>query len=130
MKKSIITLAIVALFSASFTSCKKDKEDPVITVSEPTEHSNFKWGSSVHIEAKFTDDRDLKHYHVFIGDKDGNHNHDFDFMLSKDISGEEHDFHNHFMVPDNAPAMAWVHFEVKDAEDKVTKLAWMLHFEE
>jgi len=126
--KSIITLTIISLLT--LTSCNKDKENPIITVSEPTEHSVFKWGEMVHISAVFTDDQELKSYHTFVGDMEGNHNHHFDFMNSEDISGESFDFHNHFVVPDSAPAMAWVHFEVKDAEDKVTELMWMLHFEE
>ena len=128
--KSIIALTLGITLTFGLTACKKDKEKPTVSVSEPVEHSTFKWGETVHIDAEFADDRDLKHYHVFIGDMAGNHNHDFDFMKSEDISGESYHFHKHFVVPDTAPEMAWVHFEVKDAEDKVTELKWMLHFEE
>lgn len=122
--------AAIAVFTITFTSCKKDKENPVITVSKPEQHTNFKWGDKVHVSAAITDDRDLKHLHIFVGDMDGNHNHQFDFMSSTDISGESYDFHDHFEVPADAPDKAWIYFEAEDAEGKKTELKWMLHFSE
>ncbi len=128
--KLMTFFAAIALVAATFTSCKKDKENPVITITSPDEHSDYKWGDKVHMDADITDDRNLKHLHAFVGDADGNHMHNFDLMVSEDISGESYHFHEHFVVPDSAPAVAWVYFEVKDAEDKLTEMKWMLHFEE
>ena len=128
--KSIKIFAALAVFAITFTACKKDKENPVVTINEPAQHTHFKWGEEVHLDANITDDRDLKHLHVFVGDADGNHLHSFGFMIDEDISGESHHFHKHFTVPDSVPSMAWVYFQVKDAEEKQTEMKWMLHFEE
>lgn len=120
----------MAAMALTTTSCKKDKEDPTITVNTPAEHSHHSWGATVHVEATFADDQGLKNYTVMIGDADGNHNHDFDFMKSGEISGASYDFHDHFDVPTDAPMMAWVHFTVTDQEDKTATMKWMLHFDE
>lgn len=130
MKTKFNLLIVLACSSLALTSCKKDKEDPVITVEEPTEHSTHKWGTEVHIHADFTDDRGLKSYEVALGAEDGTHDHMFDFHKTGTIEGVEYNFHEHFMVPDSAMMMRWVHFTVTDAEDKVATKSWMLHFEE
>ena len=116
--------------TVGLTSCKKDKENPTITVNTPAEHVEHTIGSTVHIEATFTDDRDLKHYHVTVVDAatDGSHLHDFGLMDEGDISGTTYDYHGHFDVPAGAPMMAWISFEVEDAEGKTTTLTWMQHF--
>jgi len=128
--KNIFMFATIALLSTSILSCKKDKENPVITVSTPDNHTGFKWGDQVHVEAMFTDDRELKSYKVFVGDADGNHDHDISFMEEGTATEESYEFHEHFMVPDSAPGMAYIYFEVTDAEDKMTTEQIMLHFEE
>lgn len=127
--KSIFAIATMAL-AVSFTSCKKDKEDPTITVTSPEEHKEHSMGTEVHVEATFTDDRDLKHYHVTVVDAatGGDHIHGFGFMDEGDISGTSYDYHGHFDVPAEAPMMAWISFEVEDAEGKTTTLTWMQHF--
>ncbi len=132
MKYSIKISVIIAIAALSFTStsCKKDKEDPTITVSTPEQHTHFNWGDEVHIEASFADDRGLKNYTVMMVDADGNHQDDFDFMKTGTTTELTYDFHDHFMVPDDAPMMAWVQFNVTDAEDKTATLTWMLHFDE
>ncbi|MCG8575192.1 MAG: DUF4625 domain-containing protein [Flavobacteriales bacterium] len=129
--KSIFAIAILAL-AATFTSCKKDKENPTITVETPAEHADTKWGETVHVNATFSDDRDLASYHVTVVDAatNGEHIHSFGFMEHGDISGTSYDFHSHFDVPTDAPEMAWISFEVTDAEGKVTELTWMQHFSE
>lgn len=124
-----IPMLLLTLFF-SFTSCKKDKEDPTITIETPAEHSVHKWGDQVHVEATFEDDRGLKNYHVLLGDANGNHLHSFDFENSGTISGLTYDFHEHFTVPDSAEMMAWLYFTVTDEENKTGTQKWMLHFEE
>src|SRR5690606_4443364 len=98
--------------TVSLSSCKKDKEDPTITVNEPTEHSHHMWGETVHVEATFADDMGLKSYEVLLGDEAGNHDHMFDFDVSGTINGTEYDFHEHFVVPDSAEMMRYIHFTV------------------
>lgn len=128
-RKISVIIAIAAL-SFSITSCKKDKEDPTITVSTPEQHKHFNWGDEVHIEATFEDDRGLKGYTVMMVDADGNHQDDFDFMKTGTTSELTYDFHEHFTVPNDAPMMAWVKFTLTDAEDKAASSTWMLHFDE
>ena len=130
MKTKSILLAALVVSTLVLTSCKKDKENPTITVTEPTEHSTHKWGAEVHIHADFEDDRGLKSYEVMVGDEAGTHDHMFDWHKMGTAEGVSHHFHEHFMVPDSAMSMRWVHFTVTDAEDKVTTKSWMLHFEE
>lgn len=128
--KTFNFLATTIILSTTLVACKKDKENPTISISTPAEHTTFNWGETVHIEAEFEDDRALKSYSVMMGDEEGNHDHDFDFMISEDIDGMSYHFHEHFMVPDSVAMMAWLHFTVVDAEDKSTSQKWMLHFEE
>lgn len=130
IQKQIIFATLILTFGLSFSSCKKDKENPTITVESPTEHSEHKWGDQVHVEATFSDDRGLKKYSVIMGDTDGNHLHSFDFEKTGEISGKMYDFHEHFVVPNSAEMMAWLHFSVTDEEDKTTTKKWMLHFAE
>ena len=65
-----------------------------------------------------------------VGDEEGNHDHDFNFMKTGDISGKSYEFHDHFMVPDNVPMMRWIHFTVVDENEKTTTQKWMVHFKE
>lgn len=127
-KKHFFTGLTIAV--TSLISCKKDKENPVITIETPAEHSNHLWGSEVHLNATFTDDQGLKSYEVLLGNEAGDHDHMFDFHLMGDISGTSHALHEHFMVPDSAEMMRWLHFTVTDMEDKTTAKTWMLHFDE
>lgn len=127
--KRIKLFALMAL-SITVVSCKKDKEDPTITVTEPTEHSHFLWGEEVHIHATFEDDRGLKSYEAYMGDEDGNMDMSFGFHFSDDLEGVSYAFHEHFVVPDSAMMMRWVHLSVTDAEDKTATQKWMLHFDE
>lgn len=129
LKTAIFTIAMLTL-SFGATSCKKDKEDPTITVGSPAEHALFKWGEEVHVMATFDDDRGLKNYTVMVCDADGNLNHEIDFMKSGETSELSYDFHDHFVVPNDSPMMAYIHFTVVDAEDKTTTKMWMIHFEE
>lgn len=132
MKPNNNTLTLITILTIAFifTSCKKDKEDPTITISSPADHSEYHWGDMVHIEAKFEDDQALKNYTVMVGDADGNHLDAIDFMESGSVDNATYDFHEHFEVPADAPMMAWVYFEVTDAEGKTATMKRMLHFEE
>ena len=132
MKYSSKITVIIAIAALSFTStsCNKDKEDPTIEISAPAKRSMHNWGNEVHLMATFGDDQGLKDYTVMIGDADGNHSHAFDFMKTGTTTEITYAFHEHFMVPDSAPEMAWAYFTVTDAEDKTSTMKWMLHFEE
>ena len=127
IKQSILFLGLVCI---SFTSCNKDKENPVIEISTPAEHSDHKWGNAVHVTAKFTDDKGLKSYTVMVGDEMGMHDHQFNYMKTGDISDVSYEFHDHFMVPDSCEMMRWIHFTVTDEDGKSTEKKWMVHFEE
>ncbi|MFD1551662.1 hypothetical protein DNU06_02835 [Putridiphycobacter roseus] len=128
--KNIFMFATIALLSTSIVSCNKDKENPTIVVSTPENHTTFKWGEEVHVEATFTDDTELKSYKVFVGDADGNHNHDIGFMEEGTTTETSYEFHEHFMIPDSVASMAYIYFEVTDAEEKTTTEQVMIHFEE
>lgn len=131
MKFTMKTTVILAIATFSFltTSCKKDKENPTITVNEPEMHTHFNWGEEVHIEATFSDDRGLKNYTVMIGDEAGTMDETINFMETGTTEELSFEFHEHLVVPNDAPMMAWIHFTVTDAEDKVTTLKWMIHFD-
>lgn len=126
IKQSILVLGIAIV---GFTSCKKDREAPIIQISTPAEHSDHKWGDEVHMMAKFTDDRGLKSYTVMVGDEMGGHDHQFNYMKTENISDLSYEFHGHFMVPDSCEMMRWIHFTVVDEDDKSTTKKWMVHFD-
>ena len=109
-------------------SCNKDKEDPTITIAQPTDHSNHTKGEMLHIEATFEDDQDLSSYSIHIGDENGNHAADFDFHSHGSISGKSHEFHEHTMIPDTIGMVYYLHFEVTDAEGKKSTASHMMHF--
>ena len=123
--KQYIFIIATAVFTVS---CKKDKENPVIIMNIPEEHSEHTWGSLVHIEATFTDDLEFKQYDIFMGDEDGNYDTDIDFMRSGDVQGISYDFHDRFIVPDSVGTVSYIHIEVEDNEGKISNLKWMIHF--
>ncbi len=127
--KNILFFSLTASLIV-LTSCNKDKEDPTIEESTPEQHSEHKWENEVHLNATFSDDKDLKSYTVKIVDGADNELSAFNFTHTHEISGMSYKFHEHFEVPTNAPMMAWVKFMVIDAEDKTAEMKWMLHFEE
>ena len=129
MKVLSNVFAIVLLFSLlTLTACNKDKEDPKIEVSTPEAHSEHHWGDEVDIKATFTDDVELKSYHVEIGDVDGNHTHEFHFSDEGDINGTEYSYSGKLTVPSDIEEVYYLHFHVTDAEGNETKSKVMLHF--
>lgn len=126
--KKIVKFSIAALAVIALVSCKKDKENPTITIAEPADHSEHLWGAEMHVEATFEDDRELKSYHIHIGNETGDHMPEFDVEFEGDISGKSYDFHEHVVVPDSIGAEYYLHFEVTDAEGKSTEQKLMLHF--
>ena len=123
-----LKLFSILFVSSILFSCNKDKSSPIITVAQPTNHAHLSLSSMLHIEATFEDDVDLKSYSIFIGDVDGNHTHDFQYMADSTISGTSYEFHEHTMIPDSLNAMEYyIHFNVTDAADKVTSEAVMIH---
>ena len=128
--KHILILSFFTFLLIIHSCQNKDKENPTITIVSPDQHSIHKWGETVHINALITDDVELKNYAVFIGNQDRKQLNNFNFMLSENITGSEFDFHKHFIVPNSAPAMAWIYFTIEDVESKTADFKWMLHFEE
>lgn len=122
-----IKLLSIALIAVTIISCKKDKENPTITIGEPSNHSEHTYGSELHLEATFEDDRELKSYHIYAGDAAGNHATDFDLMFSGDISGKSYDFHEHADIPSGIGSVYYLYFEVVDADDKKTTEQVMIH---
>ena len=127
--KTIYITSIIAMVAVGFTSCKKDKEDPVITVNTPANHSHFSWGETINATATFSDDRELANYHIHIADADGNHVSIWDYEDEADISGKTYEWSGSTTVPDSVPDMLYLDFMVTDAESKVTESSIMLHFE-
>ena len=126
--KLIIKLSMIAMLLVVVTSCKKDKESPSIVISEPANHSEHMMGSEIHIEAVFSDDRDLASYKVYIGTEEGALTPEFDVQYNGTISGKVYEFHEYFMVPTSIEMVYYLHFEVTDAEGKSTTEKVMLHF--
>lgn len=128
MKNKIMFIALAIVVALTMTSCKKDKENPTITINLPVNHSNHTKGAEIHIEASFTDDRELKSYHIHIGTESGEHTPEFDVEFEGDLSGKIFDFHEHFHSPTTIGSVYYLHFEVMDAEGKSANEKVMLHF--
>ena len=126
--KTIFTLIIAAITATTLSSCKKDKEEPVIFITSPESHSEHMWGSSFDVKATFSDDRELASYRVHIGDEAGEHLHEFHFDDENNISGEEYTYQEQVTVPDSIEMVYYLHFEVTDAEGKTASDKVMLHF--
>tara|TARA_Y100000385_G_C12803815_1_gene513052 strand:+ start:187 stop:570 length:384 start_codon:yes stop_codon:yes gene_type:complete len=126
MKK--VKLIFCIALATILISCKKDKESPVITITQPTNHSNHNKGEMLHIDANFDDDVELANYSIYIGDENGDHSADFHFMVSEDISGKSFELHKHIMIPDTVGMVYYLFFNVTDAEEKSTSESIMLHF--
>jgi hypothetical protein len=126
MKK--LNLAIFCALILSFFSCNKDKESPIITVTQPTNHSTHTKGEMLHIEATFEDDDELASYSIHIGDENGEHSSDFHYMVDNAISGKSYSLHEHTMIPDTIGMVYYLHINVTDASDKTTSESIMLHF--
>jgi hypothetical protein len=126
IKHSILLMAM----AMSLVACTKDKEDPVITITSPENHSHFPWGSTVDVTATFSDDQDLKYFKVYWGDEDGEALHPFMYEDEGSIEGESYDYSVRLDIPDTAHHdHAFFHFEVEDAEGKTATNKLMLHFE-
>lgn len=121
-----ITLAVFAVFI--LVSCKKDKENPTITIVEPMDHEEFAWGDELHVEAIFEDDRELMSYHIHLGNEAGDPAPEFNVDFSGTLSGKSYSFHEHAIVPDSVETIYYLHFEVTDVEGKITTQKLMLHF--
>ncbi|MCH2234277.1 MAG: DUF4625 domain-containing protein [Crocinitomicaceae bacterium] len=128
--KNLKYMAVILFAAIGITSCLKDSKSPKITVETPAEHSTFKWGEMIHLDAEFKDNRGLKSYMVMIGDSNGEFDMTFNWVVSGSIEGKDHHLHEHFTVPDSAMMARWVHFSVTDEEDNTATAKWMLHFEE
>ena len=124
--KSLFAISIVSILA--LTSCKKDKEDPTITITTPAEHSEHALGSMIHVEGTFEDDRDLKSYTMMVGDVNGEHIHGFHHDESSDISGKSYHYHSMVTMPDSLSVMMfYLHFTVTDAKGKTASVKHMLH---
>jgi len=129
MKQTIKTAAVVLVCTMSLASCKKDKENPIITISSPENHSDIMQGGTIEAKATFTDDKELAKYHVHIGDVDGEHVHDFhDAEFTGDLTDESFEFSQTISIPDSLSMdVYYLHFFVTDAEGKESTEKLMLH---
>ncbi len=125
--KQIGVLGLLLL--GGLSSCKKDKENPIITVSSPANHSNIMLGSTLDVQAVFTDDKELAEYHVHMGDQAGEHVHDFhDVEYTKSITGDSYQFSEQINIPEMLSSeVYYLHFELTDAEGKISTERIMLH---
>ncbi len=121
-------IGALALLATSLFSCQKDKENPTILITSPTNHGTYEAGDHIEAKATFSDDQGLKSFHVHIGDEEGGHYHGWDFEDEGTIEGTEYEWDGHTMVPDSLPMMLWMHFEVEDQEGKVSNDKIMMHF--
>jgi hypothetical protein len=126
--KSMLKITWATMVVITLVSCKKDKEDPTMNIAEPVDHTEYHWGDELHTEVLFEDDRELKSYHIHMGNLAGDHVAEFDLMYAGDISGTSYSFHEHFVVPDSIEEVYYLHFQVTDAEGKSTSGKRMLHF--
>ena len=65
-------LLYAACIAAVFCSCKKDTGDtsfPVIALSTPSDHQNFKAGQTVTISASISDNDELHEVHLYVKNK-------------------------------------------------------------
>lgn len=120
----------IAVAACALIACKKDKEAPSITINQPANHSEHTWGSEVHVEVVFSDDRELKSYRIHIGNEAGDPAPEFSVEFTGDLDGTSYDFHEHFVVPDAVESVYYLHFSVTDAEGKSATDKRMLHFME
>jgi len=127
MKIKII-LIVSAFAIVTLTACKKDKENPSITISEPINLSLHSIGSELHIAVSFEDDRELKSYHIHIGNEAGEFMPEFDLEFGADISGKKYDFHEYYDTPTGIDSVYYLHVEVTDAEGKTSTDKVMLEF--
>ena len=128
MKNIKTLIIIIALISFTLTSCKKDKESPVITITSPAAHAEFHEGDTIHVDGVFTDDMDLASYSVEVGDESGGHIHEFHHSDAGNISGKSYNYHSMVTVPDSLSiSMFYLHFSVSDAEGNTATSKVMLH---
>jgi hypothetical protein len=128
MKKYNVIIGI-ACSALIFTACKKDKENPEISVSNPVEHTHFTAGTSMTVSARFTDDRELASYHAHVADVNGNHVMDFMWESEGDIAGKTFDLTEIVSIPGGLDSVYYLHFEVVDAEGKSTEESIEFHVE-
>ena len=128
VKKLSVMLSMLALATLILSGCKKDKEDPTITVTTPAEHAEFNKSDVVHLEVTFADDRDLASFTMMVGDMDGEHIDNFHLDDSGDLTGSSYDYHKMITIPDSVlVSMFYLHFTVTDAEGKTASKKHMLH---
>ncbi len=124
------TFFFALLLSIILMSCNKEKGAPTIKIESPNAHSTHKWGETVHIEAMFEDEKELKDYTVFVGNEAGELLPIMDFNVTGTTTGASFEFHDHLIVPTDAPNEAYVHFSVTNKANQTTKSKVMIHFEE
>jgi len=125
---SILKMMVGAIAVVAFVSCKKDKEDPTISINQPADMETYSSGDELHVEVVFEDDRALKSYDIHIGNETGVYDAEFGFQFAGDISGKTYSFHEHFIVPDSIEEAYYLHFQVTDEEGKSITEKRHLHF--
>ncbi|MBK7129542.1 MAG: hypothetical protein IPM74_06460 [Crocinitomicaceae bacterium] len=119
---------LVVITVVMLSSCTKDRKDPEIIIHNPENHSEHVMGTSVEVDATFKDDQNLSWYKVYIGEEDGTLTPDFPYQLEENISDKSFDFSVSITVPTGIESVYYLHFELKDAEEKTATTKLMLHF--
>lgn len=105
-------------------------EVPMAMFSAPENHSDHKWGDNITVTATLMDAEGLASYKLYIGDKEGNHMHDFDFKEEMNIEGTSYDLNSSITVPSGIGEVYYLHIDLTDTDDNTVSSKLMLHFSE
>jgi hypothetical protein len=115
MKRTIWASAIIALAGITATSCKEDKEAPLITINSPTTTDGYHWGDTIHASVTIEDNKNLYSFQIYIGELNGNASEDWPFSITNNLSGKEYTWEQDLVVPDSVPTNLWLHCKATDA---------------
>lgn len=62
--KTILVTAFA--LTVAITSCKKNSDAPVVSITSPVNNSSIVLGDSIHIEGKLTDDKSLHEAAIYV----------------------------------------------------------------
>lgn len=120
MNRKFMILFVATAISFNFAACDSDNKDndntkPIVVINEPTAGDSLKPGTSLHFDAVFTDDVELKNYKVDIHSAEG-HSHSkatvsdstWSFQKTFNINGKKNTtVHEHIDIPANAKEGAY-----------------------
>jgi len=139
--KSFKTIFIFSILTLALFSCKKEEDPieettetsetnaaPTIEIDTPDNHQSYSIGDTINIVAHFEDDKMLASYHVYIADEEGNTVNGFIFDDADDLDEDHHHYMKNIIIPDTAPMMFWIHFDLTDSDgEEAEHLKLMQH---